>query len=136
MNKHKTFGYYLLELIKIICFFAALAWLISCSNRKQKVINAIHACEDSIRQYQLLALSLGIKKDSVTTAYHSTYPPTLFYYNKQGDEKRKRWKAEEAAAYKKYIAHKAAIYAQQIVLRARVKQLEKSIDSLKLELYK
>jgi hypothetical protein len=135
-RQYKTFGYYLIELIKLLCFGAVLAWLVSCGSRKQKVINLIHAYEDSIRNCKLRANILNISNDSAITAYHATNPPTLFYYNKHDNARRQQYKLVENDAYKKYIIYRGSIYAQQALLRVRVKEFEKRIDSLKLELYK
>lgn len=41
MNEHKTFYYYLVELLKFIVFMSALAWLCSCSTSKQKTVKAL-----------------------------------------------------------------------------------------------
>lgn len=136
MKEYKTFGYYLLELIKIFCFGAVLAWLASCSNRKQKVIDAIHACEDSIARNEFMIRSFIASNDSAIAAYHATCPPMLFYYNKYSNIQRIRYKTIENIAYKQYVSYRSNIYARQLLGRARIKQFQKRIDSLKLELYK
>jgi len=133
MNKHKTFGYYLLELLKIICFGAALAWLVSCSNRKQDIINKIHAYEDSISVTELKYRLSVTAADSAMNAYAKAYPPTLF---KRGDLRMSEWVAQENVAYKEYIKFKTDMHVAQVLLRARVKAYTKTIDSLKIELYK
>ena len=139
MNKYKTFGYYLKELILYIIFIITLIWLASCGDR-QTAIKQIGAYTDSIHSVNKQLLSIQSKSDSIYNSYSNEYPAKAFAFDDESQRRRLAWLAKERAAYHKMNIdlqnYKDTTALKRVQLQIKAYNYTQKIDSLKLELNK
>lgn len=139
MNNHKTAGHYLLELLKILIFGALLAWLVSCSNRKQRTIDLIHTYVDSLGAARAKVRIIEYQAERLQSDYEAAYEPKWFENTAAGDRLRSEWLAKERAAYRRLLQEKnkyeSATYQEKLNLIESIGRYKQIIDSLKIELY-
>lgn len=134
MNNYKTFGDYLLELIKIIVFGAFLMWLCSCNNNRERTISLIHAYTDTVVNASRQRLIAQWAMDSIQREYTNKFP--VRYFTPAQYKARERYSELESAAYKEMISAHTEFKIKKILAEAKVTEYTRKIDSLKIELYK
>lgn len=134
----KTFVDYLRELLIIIAFGAALAWLVSCSNRKQHIIDLIHAYNDSIGLNKTRIAVLRFPIDSMRDEYEKDFPPQRYFPGQEAA--RARYADREHVAYKKLLKdiekYELYVMLKRLSLEYKNARYKEMIDSLKVELYR
>lgn len=134
MNNYKPFGDYLIELIKIITFGAALVWLCSCNNNRERAISLIHAYTDTIVNASRQRLMAQWAIDSLRRGYSSKYPIQLFKPAQYSE--RAKWRQQESEAYMRMTRACTEYKIKKIMAESKVVEYQRKIDSLKIELYR
>lgn len=135
----KTFSYYLKEAMIIIAFALFMSWLLSaCANRKQHVIDLIHAYNDSIGLNKTRIATLKFPIDSMRDEFEREFPPQRYL---PGQEKtRAEYASREHVAYRKLqndiTQYEVSAMVKRLLLEYKNARYKELIDSLKIELYR
>lgn len=134
MNKCKVFGDYFLELLKLIVFGAALVWLCSCNNNRERAIELIHAYTDSIHITRREEAAAQTEINKLRDLYTQQYPIKRF--TAQQAKERERWQQAEEVAYLRLTRACTEYDIKKIFAQTRRQEYMRKIDSLKLEIYR
>lgn len=128
-----------IELLKFVSIMLLLAWLCSCSNRKQKIIETIKQYNDSVGIANINLRLMDYELQEITDKYEDAYQPQRFDLSNEGERQRKEWLKQERAGYTAMLEakrmHERDAYPKRIELITKIGEYKQVIDSLKLELY-
>lgn len=135
----KTFSYYLKEAVIVIAFALFMSWLLSaCANRKQRVIDLIHAYGDSIGMNKTRIAALSFPIDSLRDAHEKEFPPQRYFPGQE--QPKEEYVNREYAAYRKLLKdiehYELSIMTKRLLLEYKNARFKEMIDSLKIELYR
>jgi hypothetical protein len=129
----KTFSNYLFDTLKIMAFFGALAWLVSCDDETRN-IRLIQQYNDSIGIAKAQVWCIEHQADSARRAFSEQYPMRAYAHTRAGGADQVAYKDVESQAYHELLKNTGRLESKKWPYYEAAGRYKRIVDSLKLTL--